>query len=279
MKKSIVFWGKALLSCLVLSVLLTGLLSGWQSIQFSKKTDWERLLPKLLAEQISASAPEEVLKAQAVLARSNLYLQRKNAQIPAVKRQKRDLRVFEKAVKATKGEVLSAEGMVCIGAYHRCNNGSTRSGAEVFADAEHAWLEPVESPWDLQAQEYLVSVVLPKKELVQKLQALTGRKNIHEKTISEAIKIEETDSRDYVTKLRISSALVSGEKFREALGLPSACFSIQDAGEQLRFLCRGSGHGFGMSQYGAAQLAKDGKNYREILSYYFPECEINCIES
>lgn len=35
------------------------------------------------------------------------------------------------------------------------------------------------------------------------------------------------------------------------------------------------GHGIGMSQRGAEQMAKEGKTYREILKYYFPKMELN----
>lgn len=37
---------------------------------------------------------------------------------------------------------------------------------------------------------------------------------------------------------------------------------------------RGYGHGVGMSQYGAMEMAKKGKNYREILQYYYPQVTI-----
>lgn len=36
------------------------------------------------------------------------------------------------------------------------------------------------------------------------------------------------------------------------------------------FKVYGWGHGVGMSQYGARQMAKDGKTYKEILSHYYP---------
>jgi stage II sporulation protein D len=41
------------------------------------------------------------------------------------------------------------------------------------------------------------------------------------------------------------------------------------AAGEIRFAGRGWGHGVGMSQYGAAQLASDGRAYGEILAYYY----------
>jgi SpoIID/LytB domain protein len=37
---------------------------------------------------------------------------------------------------------------------------------------------------------------------------------------------------------------------------------------------RGYGHGVGMSQYGAYGMAKAGKNYKDILSFYFPGTDV-----
>jgi N-acetylmuramoyl-L-alanine amidase len=46
-----------------------------------------------------------------------------------------------------------------------------------------------------------------------------------------------------------------------ALSLPNLSVKLSGAGY---------GHGVGMSQYGASQMAKDGKNYKDILSFYYP---------
>ena len=40
------------------------------------------------------------------------------------------------------------------------------------------------------------------------------------------------------------------------------------------FVTRGYGHGVGMSQYGANEMAKLGYNYKEILKYYYKGTEI-----
>jgi len=37
---------------------------------------------------------------------------------------------------------------------------------------------------------------------------------------------------------------------------------------------RGWGHGIGMSQYGAKQMAEEGFNYKEILEYYYTGVEV-----
>ena len=70
-----------------------------------------------------------------------------------------------------------------------------------------------------------------------------------------------------------------GEELRDALGLTSSCFTVQDLGEKIRFLCKGIGHGMGMSQYTADQMGKEGKNYKEIITYFFPDLEIQDVKT
>lgn len=60
--------------------------------------------------------------------------------------------------------------------------------------------------------------------------------------------------------------------------LPSAAFLVNDGvkdGEVVFTLLGGGlGHGVGMSQNGAADMAKQGKNYRQILKHYYSHSEV-----
>jgi SpoIID/LytB domain protein len=40
---------------------------------------------------------------------------------------------------------------------------------------------------------------------------------------------------------------------------------------------RGFGHGAGLCQYGARQMAREGKTVQEILSYYYPDSRIKIL--
>jgi stage II sporulation protein D len=50
--------------------------------------------------------------------------------------------------------------------------------------------------------------------------------------------------------------------------------SLEFNGEFYKMKGRGYGHGVGMSQWGAHVMGEKGKNYREILQFYFPGTEI-----
>ena len=52
--------------------------------------------------------------------------------------------------------------------------------------------------------------------------------------------------------------------------LPSAFFTIKKEKGSYCIEGGGFGHGIGMSQTGANEMAKQGKNYREILELFYP---------
>ncbi len=59
------------------------------------------------------------------------------------------------------------------------------------------------------------------------------------------------------------------KKIREDWDLKSTFFSIEKQGKDLIFKGRGYGHGVGLCQEGAMQMAKKGKSYTEILNFYY----------
>ena len=70
---------------------------------------------------------------------------------------------------------------------------------------------------------------------------------------------------------------LTGFEFRSLFGfdrLRSPSFSVTPAGDSFLLDGRGWGHGVGMCQWGAAELARRGVSAAEILSYYYPGTEL-----
>ena len=62
--------------------------------------------------------------------------------------------------------------------------------------------------------------------------------------------------------------------FRKLLNLRSTDFTVKDAGGKVVFETRGDGHAVGMCQWGAQGMALQGKNYKEILTYYYQGVQV-----
>lgn len=267
----------------------------------TRQADPEDVLAVLLCGEIPWDYPEEALKAQAVLTRSSLYYFRKNTEETSgsggsgetaqdsvweeemeICRRDRNrdsyreaLKKMETAAEATRGEVLYFQGEICRGIFHRVSAGSTRMGDEVLGEA--AYLTGVESPGDTGSPDYLHGHYFSPEALRARIGECFPRAQLSEEPILDQLEILERDSADYVMVMRVGNLQVPGEAFRDRLELSSSNFTIQELDGRIRILCRGLGHGMGMSQYGAARMAEQGSTYREILAHYFPETSLGSV--
>jgi len=116
------------------------------------------------------------------------------------------------------------------------------------------------------------------------------------KQLGEITNIEPTEQSDYenaefsrLTKIKLSgsngkSDFLRAEDFRLAIDptgrkVKSAICQIVKRGDKWAFLSgRGWGHGVGMCQCGAQGMARQGKNAKQILSYYYPDSKISTID-
>ena len=93
----------------------------------------------------------------------------------------------------------------------------------------------------------------------------------------DCIKITEYTEGNRVKNLKIGNLNLSGVEVRNIFGLKSANFKIVINENDIKFEVIGYGHGVGMSQTGADSLAKEGKNYEEIIKHYYSGVEIQNI--
>lgn len=271
---------------LLVPVIITFLLSGRQSITIEKAPDAENYLAGIVYRQVAADYPLEAVKAQVVLARSTFVRQVKDGtmtkrqleQIAQNLKSDMESRNFEKqyeliqrAVIATRGEVLAYNGEVCFGVFHRLSTGRTRNAKSVLQDASYEYLTGAESVKDQEAEDYLTGHYFTPAFLEKKFQEFGITFSA---SAGDVIEVEERDEAEYVTSVKIGGQTCTGEELRQMLHLPSASFVVEQLDGKVRFLCRGAGHGLGMSQYGAGCMAREGSTYHEILEHYFPETEI-----
>ena len=62
---------------------------------------------------------------------------------------------------------------------------------------------------------------------------------------------------------------------RKSLNLRSTDFTVKTTGNKVVLEARGYGHAVGMCQWGAQGMALKGKNYKEILTYYYQGVEVS----
>ena len=85
----------------------------------------------------------------------------------------------------------------------------------------------------------------------------------------------ERSNTNHVSTITINNKIYTGIQFRKLLNLRSTDFTIQKQDNNYIITTIGYGHGVGMSQYGANQMAKEGSSYKEILNHYYVNTEIS----
>ena len=224
----------------------------------------EEYVLEVTAAELPAETEEEAVKAQMVLVRTNAYRQLLAGKVREKERMSlTDMELngygekFRKAQKATRGQILTYDGEPILASYHKISAGQTRNGSEVFHSDQYPYLSSKACPGDKNAPDYR-----------QSIQIDDSWRNME---------IEEKDSAGYVLRLKLDDAEMSGEEFRIKLGLPSAAFRLEKNGDGIFVITSGNGHGLGMSQYTARQLAKNGTGYQEILAYFFDKTRLEHI--
>ncbi len=155
--------------------------------------------------------------------------------------------------------------------YHDLSSGNTQS-AETVWKKDIPYLVQVESPGDKLSTDYSYSVDFSYDEFEKLIKKIDGVeiKGDKENWIG-AVEKNESGYAEYVT---VCGNKVSSADLRTALSLRSCCLSIECTTEKITVKTLGNGHMVGMSQYGADYMARQGSDYREILSHYYKEVEI-----
>ena len=248
--------------------------------------DEEDYLAGIVAEQISLDSQPEAIKAQAVIARTAMVRAMANDEElpPSMSREEmlslwgqdgfeENYRVLDEALAATEGEIIVWEGEPIQAAFHAVSAGKTRDAKEALG-AGFPYLSSVDSSMDIPSHDFLKVIFMEKKELAKKLNQSCEDAGLTEDSVAEAVSITKRDVGDYALEVAVGAQVMTGEEFRDCLGLNSACFSWKEVEGRIRIVTKGMGHGVGLSQYGANEMAKEGSGYEDILKYYYKDVEI-----
>lgn len=284
MKEKIKLYGAILILIVFVPYLITVYFQGSSGSLFGGNSDeedsFEQKVIQMVADEMSGQYETEALKAQAVIARTNLY---QNPELTIEGNQENYTENLDKitfCVEETRGEILTCDGKPIDAAYHAVSSKNTRNASEISGQEEKSYLKSVDSHMDIPSPEYLKISYMEKEEMAEKLQVLLADKDvtIDAESLPDSLVVETRDSADYVTEVRYDSVILNGEAVREALGLPSSCFYFAQLDGKIRITTKGLGHGLGLSQYGANELALQGKDYKDILNYYYNNVEIEKIK-
>lgn len=246
------------------------------------EVDIEEYIIGVVAGEMPALFEEEALKAQAVASRTYLinhllnnesisnttddqvYLTKEEMQLKWQNDYEKYYNKIKQAVQSTKGLIMYYENHPIKSYYFSTSNGYTESSLNVFNE-QRDYLTIVESPFD---EDNSYTTALSRQEFCTKLNI-----SCNKITITNI----ELDNSNRVSKITINNQEYSGIELRKLLSLRSTDFTINIKDTTIEITTKGYGHGVGMSQYGANNMAKLGYTYEEILKYYYQDIEIDSI--
>jgi len=180
------------------------------------------------------------------------------------------MKKLKTAVQATEGEILTYHRKPITPSFFSTSNGYTENSEDYWGQ-KLPYLRSVKSPWDLDSPKFKDQEVFTKNQVAQALGVNLAGGN------AAAFEVTRTDS-GRVAQLKLGERTFSGKQVRELLRLPSSDFRIEEKNGHFIFTTKGFGHGVGMSQYGANGMAREGKTYKDIVSYYYHDVEIRPVQ-
>ena len=166
------------------------------------------------------------------------------------------------------GYYMTYEEKIILAVYHSNSAGRTQSAENIWG-SEIPYLSAVESPGDKLAPDFIEEKIFTEKEF-RKCAEKLGVKLTDEP--SDWVGKITRDDGGYVKTVVLGDEEISASAFRKEYDLRSPCFYIDYDGK-FSVLCRGYGHGVGMSQYGADYMARQGFGWQEILRHYYTGVE------
>ena len=273
----------------------------------------ENYLCGVVPSEMPASYELEALKAQAVCARSYAYRQMESYGYPEYEAHVNDSTAYQvygnsapadstrEAVEATAGETVRYQGKVVTTYYYSTSCGRT-TNVEAWGTTPseaNGYLKSVEvcgahGDYEKDLPWYRWKATVSAETLSNLIGLNTGT------DIGTASEIKVTKRGPGEVALAIQAVGSKGSvtvetenKIRRALGgegyeiekqdgsvaasaelLPSAFFTIERSGDTFVIQGGGYGHGIGMSQNGANEMAKQGMDYREILCLFYQNVTI-----
>ena len=190
--------------------------------------------------------------------------------------------ITNRAVEATRGEILTYQGKIFPAYFHSTCGGRTTRPEYQWDVEGHPVLKGVDCSFCHTSKHYRWQESMGRGEIEKKLKKhginAAGIKRMEPVDLDASgraryFKIEWAGGK---AKIRANDfrLWLNPEKLRSTL-----ITSVRKEGENFSFKGRGWGHGVGMCQYGMKGLAELGYSYKEILKYYYPGAEVTTFGS
>lgn len=168
------------------------------------------------------------------------------------------------AVDSTGSLIITYNNEPISAVFHSTSSGYTENSEDVWQSAV-PYLRSVKSEGDEKSPKFRsekeISLDEFKKIAEEKIEGVCWDNYI----IGEIVR----SNAGGIKTIDVGGIAVDGSDFRFMYDLRSANIELEITDELVKMKVKGYGHGVGMSQYGADYLARQGKNFEDILKTYY----------
>ena len=182
----------------------------------------------------------------------------------------RILTKIKNAVKETEGQVITWKGEPALAVFHSSSYKKTESSKNIWG-GDVPYLVSVSTP-----EEDRISTVTLTNEQISKLFSSQSVIKLDSASTKDGLHsiVNGSGRHDYIC---FNGTAVKAKLLRSDYGFRSLNFEYQKTANGYVFTVHGHGHGVGMSQYGANEMAKNGSLYDEILKHYYTGVDIQSV--
>lgn len=177
------------------------------------------------------------------------------------------------AIKATRGEVLTYGGKPIEALFHTDSGGMTENSEDVWGSHVPYLRAAKDTPTKTMPWTKTISRADLERKLAAKGHSIGKVRSLalSPLAIGRAAKDRTASGRVKTMTVKGTKGTVtlSGTTWRSLLGLKSTLFDVKLTKDAVTFTGYGSGHGLGISQWGAERMAARGASYAEILHHYY----------
>lgn len=179
----------------------------------------------------------------------------------------------DQAVAVTDGQIILYDGSPILAVFHSSSAGTTAAAGQVWS-ADLPYLHSVASPENGDnVPNYYSVVTLAVPEFRETFLASFPEADLTGDPAGWITNMTQ-DASGRVEQMTVGGVTVAGTRIRTVFSLRSTAFTVSVEGDHVIFRVTGYGHGVGMSQYGANELARQGKSWQEILRWYYTDVTI-----
>ncbi|MBI4801155.1 MAG: SpoIID/LytB domain-containing protein [Elusimicrobia bacterium] len=261
-----------------------------EKLEVIEQLSVEDYLYGVLGVEMSPDWPLEALKAQAIASRT-YALKNINPKKDYDLTDGAEMQVYNgaslvnskiiKAVNSTRGSVLAYKGKLITAFFHACCGGHTASAGAAWSGDSIKPLAGIRDPFCSNSPHYRWNFYVAAGDLLAFIQ-----KNGSTALKIKGARIHKKDRSGRTRAFRFAtdagSVTVAASALRRHFGASDIRSTFITRVARLRggyeFKGKGWGHGVGMCQDGARQMALNGKNYKRILKHYYPGVTIDDVK-